>query len=95
MRIWKTNTILKRHVNKLFTDEKVKGAKVKSRSILISEYKYWDGEESFNITNNNLLIRFNKTQVIFLSVTRISSILLTTPATIEHVERANSKEHVA
>ena len=38
-------------------------------------------EESLNITNINLLARFNKTREIFPSVTRIVSILLTTAAT--------------
>ena len=48
------------------------------------------GEESFNITNINLLIRFNKTREIFPSVTLVSSIFLTTAATIANVERALS-----
>ena len=40
-----------------------------------------------NITKNNLLIRFNKTQEIFPSINRVLSILLTTAATSESVER--------
>ena len=52
-------------------------------------------EESFNITNINLLVRFNKTREIFPSVTRVLSILLTTAATSASVERVNSKERVA
>ena len=51
-------------------------------------------EESLNITNINLLNRFNKTQEIFPSVNRVLSILLTTAATSASVERANSKERV-
>ena len=51
-------------------------------------------EESFNITNINLLVRFNKTREIFPSVTRVLSILLTTAATSASVERVNSKERV-
>ena len=51
-------------------------------------------EESLNITNINLLVRFNKTREIFPSVTRVLSILLTTIATSASVERVNSKEHV-
>ena len=51
-------------------------------------------EESLNITNINLLNRFNKTREIFPSVTRVSSIVLTTAATSASVERVNSKERV-
>ena len=51
-------------------------------------------EESLNITNINLLVRFNKTREIFPSVTRVLSILLTTAATSANVERVNSKERV-
>ena len=51
-------------------------------------------EESLNITNINLLNRFNKTREIFPSVTRVLSILLTTAATSASVERVNSKERV-
>ena len=51
-------------------------------------------EESLNITNINLLNRFNKTQEIFPSVNRVLSILLTTAATSASVERVNSKERV-
>ena len=52
------------------------------------------GKESLNITNINILIRFNKTREIFPCITRILSILLTTAATSASVERANSTEHV-
>ena len=48
-------------------------------------------EESLNITNINLLVRFNKAQEIFPSVTRVLSILITTSATSASVERVNSK----
>ena len=51
-------------------------------------------EESLNITNINLLNRFNKTQEIFPSVNRVLSILLTTAATSASVERVYSKERV-
>ena len=51
-------------------------------------------EESLNIANINLLVRFNKTREIFPSVTRVLSIFLTTAATSASVERVNSKEHV-
>ena len=52
------------------------------------------GEESLKIANNNLLVRFNKTRGLFLSVTQVLSILLTTAATSASVERVNSKERV-
>ena len=48
-------------------------------------------EESLNITNINLLNRFNKTREIFPNVTRVLSILLTTTATSASVERVNYK----
>ena len=51
-------------------------------------------EEPLNITNINLLIRFNKTREIFTSVTRVLSILLTTGATTAIAERVDSKERV-
>ena len=51
-------------------------------------------EESLNIANIELLVRFNKTREIFPSVTRVVSILLTTAATSARVERVNSKERV-
>ena len=51
-------------------------------------------EGSLNITNINLLIRFNKTREIFTSVTRVLSILLTTGATTAIAERVDSKERV-
>ena len=50
---------------------------------------------SLNITNMNLLIRFNKTREIFPSVTQVLSILLTTSAVSARVQRANFKERVA
>ena len=54
------------------------------------------GGRSLNIANTNLLIRFNKTRdEIFLSVTRVLSILLTTSAIIASVERVNFKGRVA
>ena len=51
-------------------------------------------EESLNIANINLLVRFNKTREIFPSVTRVLSIFLTTAATSSSAERVNSKECV-
>ena len=53
------------------------------------------GGRSLNITNKNLLIRFNKAKEIFPSVTRVLSILLTTSAISASVERANFKGRVA
>ena len=62
------------------------------------------GGRSLNITNMNLLIRFNKRRKIFPSATRVLSILLTsitvlsiliTSAISENVERANFKGSVA
>ena len=47
-------------------------------------------EESLNITDINLLIRFYNTGEIFSSVTQVLSILLATAATSASVERANS-----
>ena len=52
------------------------------------------GEESLNITNINLLNRFNKTPEIYPSAPRVLSILLTTAATTASVERVISKERV-
>ena len=51
-------------------------------------------KESLNITNINLLIRFNKKWEIFASVTRVLIILLTTAGTSVSAERVNSKEHI-
>ena len=53
------------------------------------------GGRSLNITNMNLLIRFNKTRGIFASVTLVLSILLTISAISASVERANFKGRVA
>ena len=47
-------------------------------------------EESLNVTDINLLIRFYNTGEIFSSVTQVLSILLATAATSASVERANS-----
>ena len=49
------------------------------------------GGRSLNITNINLLIRFNNTREISPSVTQVLSILLTTSAIIASVEGANFK----
>ena len=51
-------------------------------------------EESLNIANINLLVRFNKTWETFPSVTRVLSILLITKANNAGAKRVNSKEHV-
>ena len=56
-------------------------------------FEHWDGEESLNITNVNLLIGFNMTPEIFRSVSQVLSILQATAATTI-VGRANSKERV-
>ena len=50
--------------------------------------------KSLNVTNINLLIRFNKAREIFPIVTRVLSILLTIAATSATAERVNSKERV-
>ena len=47
-----------------------------------------------SITNTNLLIRFNKTAEIFLWVSQVLSILLTTASTSAILGTANSKELV-
>ena len=47
-----------------------------------------------NITNINLLIRFNKIWEIFPSATQVLSVLLTTAATSASVKITNSKERV-
>ena len=54
------------------------------------------GREEYylNITNINLLNRFNKTREIFPSVTQVLNVFLTTAATSASVERVNSKERV-
>ena len=52
------------------------------------------GYESSNITNTDLLIKFNKTRELFHSATQVLSILLTAAATSASVERLISKEHV-
>ena len=51
-------------------------------------------EKSLNITNINLLNRFNKTRKIFPSVTQVLNIFLTAAATSASVERVNFKERV-
>ena len=53
------------------------------------------GERSLNITNINLLIRFNNTRKRFPSVTQVLSILLTTSAISASAERGNFKRRVA
>ena len=51
-------------------------------------------ENSLNITNINILIRFNKTRDIFPSGNRVLNILLTTAATGASVKRVNSKHRI-
>ena len=51
-------------------------------------------ENSLNITNINILIRFNKTRDIIPSGTRVLSILLTTAATGASVKRVNYKPKI-
>ena len=53
------------------------------------------GGKSLNITNMNLLIRFNETREIFPSVTQVLSILLTISAISASVERTDFKGRVA
>ena len=50
---------------------------------------------SLDIANISFLVRFHKAREIFPSVSRVLSILLTTPAISASVERMNSKEHVS
>ena len=50
---------------------------------------------SLNVTNINLLIRFDKTRKVFPSVIRVLCIPLTTSAISANVERANFKGRVA
>ena len=45
-------------------------------------------EESLNIANINILVRFNKTREIYPSVTQVLSILLTTADTSASVEKS-------
>ena len=52
------------------------------------------GYESLNITNIDLLIRFNKTRELFASAIRVLSILLTAAATSANLGRLISKECV-
>ena len=52
-------------------------------------------KESLNIANINLLVIFSKTrEILFPSVTRVLSILLTTAVTSASAEMVNSKERV-
>ena len=51
-------------------------------------------ENSLNIANPNLLVRFNKAREIFPSVTRVLSIFLTTAATSTSMKRVNSEDRV-
>ena len=54
-----------------------------------------EGEDkSLNITNINLLNRFNKTRELFPSVIRVLSILLTAAANSAIAERVKSKDRV-
>ena len=46
---------------------------------------------SLNVTNMDLLIRFNKTRKVFPSVIQVLCILLPTSAISESVERGNFK----
>ena len=53
------------------------------------------GGRSLNITNMNLLIRFNKAREIFPSVTQVLDILLPISAICASDERANFRGRVA
>ena len=105
VRIKKANAILKRPINKLFpieytyhdTNQTDKAREQKLRwkaTVIINCVNVGREEESFNITNINLLVRFNKTREIFPSVTGFFSILLTTAVTSASAERVNSEEHL-
>ena len=51
-------------------------------------------EDSLNITDTNLLVRFDKTREIFPSVAWVLNTFLATAATIASVKRVNSKDRV-
>ena len=51
-------------------------------------------EESLNIANINLFVRFIRTREIFPSVTRVLRICLTTAAGSASVDKVHSKERV-
>ena len=99
--IIKTNEILKNPVNKLFPFENTyqdtsqtglaKQQKLTREAAVIGEIKRKVncvniGGRSLSIINMNLLTKFYKTREIFLSVTRVSSILLTTSTINTSVE---------
>ena len=63
-------------------------------AVTVNYVKIRKEEESLNIENINLLVRFNKAREIFPSVTRVLSIILTAAASSASVERVNSKERV-
>ena len=107
MRKVKTSAILKRPLNKLFTvkntyhdanqTDKAREQKLRQEAAVICELMLtaWTlgGDRScLNITNINILNRFNKAREIFPIVIRVLNILLTAAAT--SVERVNSKELV-
>ena len=102
VRTEKTNAILKRPVNKLSpikytyhdNNQTDKAREQKLRSEAAVNWENIGREESLNITNTNILSRFNKTGETFTSITRVLSILLTAAATSASAERVNSKERV-
>ena len=53
------------------------------------------GGRSLNITNMNILVRFNKTREKVPGVTRVLSLLLTKSAISASVEKVNFKGRVA
>ena len=62
MRIAKTNTILKRRINKIFAVDHI---------MTLNRYGKGTKVQTLNITDIKLLIRFNKTREIFPGVTRV------------------------
>ena len=106
MRIKNADAILKRPVNKLFWTEytydtsqadKARGQKLRRKAAVIGELKRKYGCNCVNIGREdeslkivNLLVRFNKTQEIFSSVTRVLSIL-TTASNSASLGRVNSE----
>ena len=85
MRIKKANAVLKCPVNKLNPTEYIYHD-TNQTDMTVNCVNIGREEESLNIANTNLLIRFDKTREIFPSVTRAISILLTTAATSVSVE---------
>ena len=85
MRIKKANAVFKCPVDKLNRTEYIYHD-TNQTDMTVNCVNIGREEESLNIANTNLLIRFDKTREIFPSVTRAISILLTTAATSAYIE---------